>query len=48
LTNEVFAKEVGFVDFQAANKNFEYRIIFNASLQQEQVRIFEEMSKLYK
>jgi hypothetical protein len=27
------------------NKNFEYRIIFNASLQREQVRLFEELEK---
>lgn len=46
LTNEVFAKEIGFRDFREANKNFEYRLVFNALLQQEQVKLFEEMSKL--
>jgi hypothetical protein len=46
LTNEVFAKELGFNDFRAANKNFEYRLIFNASLQQEQIKLFEEIQKI--
>lgn len=46
LTNEVFAKEIGFRDFREANKNFEYRLVFNALLQQEQVKLFEEMQKL--
>lgn len=45
LTNEVLAKEIGFNEFQSVNKNFEYRIIFNASLQREQVKIFEEIKK---
>ncbi len=46
LTNEILAKELGFIEFQTVNKNFEYRIIFNASLQQEQVRLLEEIHKL--
>jgi hypothetical protein len=46
LTNEVFAKELGFEDFRTVNKNFEYVIKFNASLQQEQVKLFEEIQKL--
>jgi type III restriction enzyme len=45
LTNEILAKEIGFNDFQSMNKNFEYRIIFNASLQREQVLLFEELLK---
>ncbi len=45
LTNEVLAKEIGFNEFQSVNKNFEYRIIFNASLQREQVRLLEELKK---
>lgn len=36
LTNEVFAKEIGFKEFQQVNKNFDYQIIFNAGLQQKQ------------
>ncbi|MFZ2556175.1 MAG: DEAD/DEAH box helicase family protein [Minisyncoccia bacterium] len=46
LTNEIFAKEIGFREFQETNKNFEYRIVFNALLQQEQTKLFEEMAKL--
>lgn len=45
LTNEVLAKEIGFNDFQSINKNFEYHIIFNASLQREQVKLFEQLKK---
>jgi hypothetical protein len=45
LTNEVLAKEIGFNDFKSVNKNFEYHIIFNASLQREQVRLYEELKK---
>lgn len=43
LSNEVFSKQVGFEDFQKVNKNFEYRIIFNAGLQAEQARFLEEI-----
>lgn len=43
LTNEVYAKQVGFEEFQKENKNFEYRIVFNASLQQEQMKLYEEL-----
>ena len=46
LTNEVYAKQVGFEDFKKVNKNFEYRIIFNAGIQAEQVRLLEEIKKL--
>src|SRR3989344_2096761 len=46
LSNEVYAKQVGFEDFQKVNKNFEYRIIFNAGLQAEQARLLEEIQKL--
>lgn len=45
LTNEILAKEIGFNDFKSVNKNFEYHIIFDASLQREQVRLFEELKK---
>ncbi len=41
LFNEVFAKEIGFKEFQQANKNFEYRIIFDASLQKRQQELYE-------
>ena len=46
FTNEVFAKELGFLAFQETNKGFEYRISFNALLQQEQVKLFEEIETL--
>lgn len=46
VSNEVFAKELGFREFQAANKNFEYHIAFNASLKQEQLSVFQRASKL--
>ena len=45
---EVFAKEIGFKEFQQANKNFDYRIIFDASLQRRQQELLEEITmKLY-
>jgi len=43
LTNEILAKEIGFYEFQSVNKNFEYHIIFDASLQREQLRLLEEI-----
>ena len=46
IFNIVFAKELGFKEFQAENKNFEYRIIFDANLQARQHEIFEEITKL--
>ena len=46
LFNEVFAKEIGFKEFQQANKNFEYRIIFNASLQKRQQELYERIRSL--
>lgn len=45
VINEVFAKELGFDAFRTVNKNFEYVIKFNASLQQEQVKLFEKINK---
>jgi len=45
LTNEILAKEIGFNEFQSVNKNFEYHIIFDASLQREQLRLLEELKK---
>lgn len=46
IFNTVFAKELGFKEFQAENKNFEYRIVFDANLQARQHEIFEEISKM--
>jgi len=44
LFSEVLAKEIGFNDFQKANKNFEYRIIFDASLQKRQQELLGEIN----
>lgn len=41
LFDEVFAKEVGFREFADINKNFEYRIIFDAGLQHQQMELLE-------
>jgi hypothetical protein len=41
LFSEVFAKKIGFKEFQQVNKNFEYRIIFDASLQRRQQELCE-------
>jgi type III restriction enzyme len=46
LTNEVFAKEVGFAEFQKVNKGFEYRIVFNATAKQAQMRLLEDIKRL--
>jgi hypothetical protein len=46
LFDEVFAKELGFNEFQEVNKNFEYRIIFDSGLQEQQVKLYEEIAKL--
>jgi type III restriction enzyme len=45
LTNEILAKEIGFNEFQSVNKNFEYHIIFDASLQREQLKLLEELKR---
>ncbi len=44
ITNEVFAKELGFRDFQKQNPNFDYHIIFNARLQQKQKELLEKLN----
>ena len=48
LFDEVFAKEIGFREFQQANKNFEYRIIFDASLQKRQQELYETIKGIEK
>ncbi len=45
LFSEVYAKEVGFNDFQKVNQNFEYHIIFDAGLQRQQEQLFADLSK---
>lgn len=46
LFNEVYAKELGFLDFQKVNKDFEYKIIFDAHLQERQRELFETIKTL--
>lgn len=46
LFNEVYAKELGFLDFQKVNKDFEYKIIFDAHLQERQRELFEIIKSL--
>jgi len=46
LFDEVFAKEIGFREFQQANKNFEYRLIFDASLQKRQQELLEAIRRI--
>jgi hypothetical protein len=46
LFNDVYAKELGFLDFQKVNKNFEYRVIFDAHLQDRQRELFETIRSL--
>ena len=46
LFNEVYAKELGFLDFQKVNKDFEYKIVFDAHLQERQRELFEMIKTL--
>ena len=46
IVSEVFAKEVGFQDFKEKNDNFDYHIIFDASLQDQQRKLFEDIEKM--
>ena len=46
IFDEVFAKELGFRDFQTINKNFEYRIIFDAGLQEQQIKLYEQIKEI--
>jgi type III restriction enzyme len=48
ITNEVFAKELGFQDFQKINDNFAYHLIFGGGLQQQQGKVMEELKKAEK
>jgi len=44
IFDEVYAKELGFKDFQQENKNFDYHIIFNAKLQQRQKELLGKIN----
>ena len=45
MFSEVFAKEIGFKEFQQANKDFEYHIVFDASFQKRQQELLETIKK---
>jgi len=45
LFNEVFSKEVGFKEFGQLNKNFDYKIVFDARLQRQQEGLFEKIKQ---
>ncbi|SRR5258708_6230595 len=45
IFNEVFAKEVGFKEFQEENKNFDYHIIFDAGLQAQQQELYKQIKE---
>ena len=46
IVSEVFAKELGFRDFQKFNKEFEYRIVFNAQIDSIKSKFLEELETL--
>jgi hypothetical protein len=48
LFDNTFSKEIGFKEFQEINKNFDYKIIFNAGLQQQQKKLFDFIRKYEK
>lgn len=48
LTNVVFAKEIGFMNFKKVNSNFDYHIVFNAGLQQKQRELLEALHNDFK
>lgn len=44
IFNNVFAKEIGFEKFKELNKEFEYHIIFNAKLEQNQNKLLKKIT----
>lgn len=46
LFNEVFAKELGFQEFQRVNKSFDYKVIFDAHLQERQRELFDMVNQV--
>lgn len=46
LFNDVYSKEVGFLEFQKVNKEFEYRVIFDAHLRERQRELFDTIRSL--
>ncbi|MCA9355036.1 DEAD/DEAH box helicase family protein [Candidatus Kaiserbacteria bacterium] len=45
LSSIVYAKEVGFDEFKALNKNFEYHIVFNGTVASNQQEVLEKIVK---
>ena len=45
-TNDVYAKELGFREFQKQNKQFEYRIVFDCNRQERREKIIEEVKSI--
>ncbi|HMT01214.1 MAG TPA: DEAD/DEAH box helicase family protein [Candidatus Absconditabacterales bacterium] len=43
IVDDVFAKEIGFMEFQKHNPNFEYRIVFDAKVPSEQRKLIEKV-----
>jgi len=46
LFDEVYAKELGFEEFQKQNKNFSYHIIFDTGLDQAQKELYNTINKV--
>lgn len=46
LHNETFSKEIGFNAFQKLNQQFEYKIIFDAHLQEQQRELMKKIKAL--
>ena len=48
VVNEVFAKEIGFSEFTKHNKDFEYRLIFDAKIPSKQAEVVQQIQELEK
>ena len=48
VVNEVFAKEIWFSEFTKHNKDFEYRLIFDAKIPSKQAEVVQQIQELEK
>ncbi len=48
LFNSVFSKEIGFNEFKELNKNFDYKIIFDAQIKNRQIKLIDKIKNLSK
>jgi len=48
LFDITFAKQIGFSDFQKVNKNFEYRVVFDATMIKEQENVLAKAKSMEK